>query len=1310
MKPSFALNLTHGGIGLLHRTGSGWLSVGEVPLDAPDLAQALATLRRTALGLVPQGIISKVVIPATQVLYLSIEASGPDAARRRAQIAKALEGRTPYPVADLVFDWSGTGKTVRVAVVARDTLSEAAAFAELHRFNPVSFVTIPGPGDFAGEPFFGLTRSAAQYLPEGARLDRDQDPIRILGLAAPRPQSQEAEVAFASEAVPETEAEVAAPASGSGAEARQAEGPETAAASAEPAEAGALVAMVPEAAAVPEIAAALPTPEAATVPAGQGLARAAGLLPDAAASDTPGGAGPEQAQPAVTQLANDAATTEPVAAEPAGPEPKPGRKGRGKSAAKARPAVASAGRARKPGSGKKREAAQTAANAEGTGQLPTLVLQETQTAAASDVDAAASAAAEPLAEVAASATADLRAADPTEPQPLAADAGTPAETGSLPADASTDTESAASPEPEPEIASEAGAEAVAAASAAPDPLMPAPDEAASQAVAASAMIEPFTATRNDVRETPTMPKGLSARRDAPAAQAGAISFPRALALARADTPQGAGQRPATNGTGLLGRRAAGEKVPDPRLAKAAGTAPRGAALAVAGAASLRPKVEIKPLFQTEAPQLGAARRLNFGATGADIVPPPAASTPTRSPGSAARLQALAGRAAASGSTAGLTLARKLAGKTAATEPDLAVADAPPQAAAPTETPPRAPARTSVFGGPIAAAARGRPKHLGLALTAALVVFMAIVVLWSVFLGTPVPDVPSAAPEAPVTTLAAPPATSLAASGAPQLPDAEPVTGISPPLVESVALAPAAVAATAEAPFAVAIRPPATEAVAIDPVPADAPTPDVAAAPDVVEIATAAPPAAADPPAPAAEPVAEPTNLATAEPLPPLPTTPGAPAEPEAAVPPSIASDAQLLATVDPGAPEVSALTADSGVTAALPALAPLPAFSSAQLAAMAREASAAAAQAPLPTTPAAPAPVSAPPLPIVSLPPNDVVDTVAPPSLAPAPVAATDLAATVPPAAGEVPGAGVPTVEGTAMPGGFTLYAGHPEAAPGPRPTAIEAAARVARAAADAAIAAEAAALAAARPQPRPLGLNPATAPATAPAGTPEAPQTAPATPNPAALPAAPQTAPAAPAAQDRGLTDAERAEIAALAARKPALRPQAISAAAAAASAARVAEAERVAAGLATATPQAVAAAPRPIVRPRSISAAATRALDQALAEAMAAQPAPVANGQHIETGEPEAPAVVSTGATPTSVAQQATQTGAINLSELTLVGLFGAAGARRALLRLPSGRFQTVEVGDRVDGGQVVAISETQMSYVKGSNTITLKLLQSN
>ena len=43
------------------------------------------------------------------------------------QIAEALEGRTPYPVEDLVFDWSGKGATVKVAVVARETLNEAEA-------------------------------------------------------------------------------------------------------------------------------------------------------------------------------------------------------------------------------------------------------------------------------------------------------------------------------------------------------------------------------------------------------------------------------------------------------------------------------------------------------------------------------------------------------------------------------------------------------------------------------------------------------------------------------------------------------------------------------------------------------------------------------------------------------------------------------------------------------------------------------------------------------------------------------------------------------------------------------------------------------------------------------------------------------------------------------------------------------------------------------------------------------------------------------------------------------------------------------
>jgi len=55
MKPSFALNFADDAIGLLHRTSRGWMEVGVVPLDEPDLVQAISYLRGSALGLVMMG-------------------------------------------------------------------------------------------------------------------------------------------------------------------------------------------------------------------------------------------------------------------------------------------------------------------------------------------------------------------------------------------------------------------------------------------------------------------------------------------------------------------------------------------------------------------------------------------------------------------------------------------------------------------------------------------------------------------------------------------------------------------------------------------------------------------------------------------------------------------------------------------------------------------------------------------------------------------------------------------------------------------------------------------------------------------------------------------------------------------------------------------------------------------------------------------------------------------------------------------------------------------------------------------------------
>jgi hypothetical protein len=180
MKPTFALDLTRDAIGLLHRTPKGWLSVGEVAFDAPDLAEALDYLRKTALGLSPMGVATKLILPNGQILYTEVHAPGPSRDEKRRQIAAALEGRTPYPVEDLVFDWSGKGATVKVAVVAKETLAEAEAFAVEHRLNPVSFVAIPEDGTFVGEPWFGPTAASAGLLAEDETVDRDREPVAIL--------------------------------------------------------------------------------------------------------------------------------------------------------------------------------------------------------------------------------------------------------------------------------------------------------------------------------------------------------------------------------------------------------------------------------------------------------------------------------------------------------------------------------------------------------------------------------------------------------------------------------------------------------------------------------------------------------------------------------------------------------------------------------------------------------------------------------------------------------------------------------------------------------------------------------------------------------------------------------------------------------------------------------------------------------------------------------------------------------------------------------------------------------------------------
>lgn len=212
MKPNFALLFTDDAVVLMHRAKRGWLEVGRTPFDAEDLAAAMAFMRSTALGLAPTGVTTKLVIPNSQIKYLTIAAPGPDAITREGQIAEALEGVTPYPVDDLAFDWSGEGELVQVAVVARETLIEAESFAVEHRLNPISFVALPDPGTFGGEPIFGVSEHALAVLKPGEVVDADAEPIWVAGhepQPAPPPEPVAEPVALA-EPVAEAEAEAKA--------------------------------------------------------------------------------------------------------------------------------------------------------------------------------------------------------------------------------------------------------------------------------------------------------------------------------------------------------------------------------------------------------------------------------------------------------------------------------------------------------------------------------------------------------------------------------------------------------------------------------------------------------------------------------------------------------------------------------------------------------------------------------------------------------------------------------------------------------------------------------------------------------------------------------------------------------------------------------------------------------------------------------------------------------------------------------------------------------------------------------------------
>ena len=97
-------------------------------------------------------------------------------------------------------------------------------------------------------------------------------------------------------------------------------------------------------------------------------------------------------------------------------------------------------------------------------------------------------------------------------------------------------------------------------------------------------------------------------------------------------------------------------------------------------------------------------------------------------------------------------------------------------------------------------------------------------------------------------------------------------------------------------------------------------------------------------------------------------------------------------------------------------------------------------------------------------------------------------------------------------------------------------------------------------------------------------------------------------------------------------------------------------------------------------------------------AEPAAVAAAPAASAG-PQIP-------TSASVAERATQSRAINLRQINLIGVFGTPSDRRALVRLSDGRVVRLQVGDTLDGGRVSAIGEDELRYTRSGRNEVLRI----
>lgn len=153
--PDFALSFTTDAVQLLRRKNDlEWQELGQAEFSSPSFRADLADLRSLASHDRASPLPVVLLIPQDQILYTSLNV--PTGPGREVEVARALDGLTPYAIEELAFDWKDEGEDVRVAAVARQTLVEAQEFALRHGFFGSGYSAQPTGGDYPGVPIFDV--------------------------------------------------------------------------------------------------------------------------------------------------------------------------------------------------------------------------------------------------------------------------------------------------------------------------------------------------------------------------------------------------------------------------------------------------------------------------------------------------------------------------------------------------------------------------------------------------------------------------------------------------------------------------------------------------------------------------------------------------------------------------------------------------------------------------------------------------------------------------------------------------------------------------------------------------------------------------------------------------------------------------------------------------------------------------------------------------------------------------------------------------------------------------------------------------